>query len=349
MSNSDITPRRQILSLFVRRILVTTYLTLAAPLLNATVGHANFADDVTTQRFRAFALDPIWRSLFSSLPRVDVEPNGRVGANRNTFRYPELQCVGAEFVIRGLLNGREDWRSQGWRILDAGFQDMREDGQLIGLENDLIHSSAFFLYGVGEALLVDPKEATNDRVARFMKAVEHLAQDRQLNEGRAMARRFTHRAFMWSFMFRSASLFQASTRYEGLAEEFMKTGLAAQTYDGIFPEMGGFDALYMSIGLDLLIKLSALSTGQNESAQMWAATRGLAVLIARIEMNGRLIVSGSTRVGKELNRYGETKRLSQWQIAQPFYGAWIFLKDPLFLEAARRAMKCNLSCQTGEP
>lgn len=318
------------------------------PFLGTLSADARTSDQRAARSFRSFLLDPAWKPYLNSLPSVEVDAGGRVGLNRNTFSYPELQCVGADFVIRGLLNGREDWRQQGWHILDAGFGGMHDDGQLQGLGQDLVHSSAFFLYGVGEAMLVDDQGATPGRVARFLKAVGHLTQGRQLEEGRAMVQRFTHRAFLWSFLLRSASTLDGTNKWNNLAREFMETGLAAQRYDGVIPEVGEFDALYACIGLVRLLNSASIEDDSlMKSRQLWAAQRELSLLVARVDERGRLFVNSSPRLLGERDRGGKNKRLTHWQIEQTFVAAAIALHEPLFIKIASRVMSCKLECQPG--
>lgn len=329
-----------------RSLLVLVLLATAVTLADARTRSA----DTSSDAYRAFALAPAWLPFLRSVPSADVDDRGRVGINKNGLQYPELQAVGGAFVIRGLLNRREDWRAQGWRILDAGMVGMSPEGKLAGLEKDLAHSSSFLLYSYGEALVVDRAAATQPQVSRFLTAVGYLAQEPQIAEGRAMIRRFTHRAFLWSFMFKTSAVLdpdsEASARWAALAQEFMDAGLAAQTFDGVFPEVGGFDALYQSIGLDMLLRVTAMETDTaTRDAQSWAATRGIATLVARIDRRGQLRLTDSRRVTKEQTRSGTPKTLSHWQIAQPLYGAAILLHDDYFSKVARRVMTCNVACQ----
>lgn len=298
--------------------------------------------------YRQFALSPGWLPLLRSPPSAEVDPDGLVGLNRGQMQYPELQSVGGAFVLRGVLNKRDDWRQQGWRILDAGFIGLSPEGKLAGLDKDLTHSSSFLLYSLGEALIVDPKEATPERVKKFLTAVRYLASEPRLSEGRAMAGRFTHRAFLWSFMFKSAALLEAdgSDPFYSLSRDFMEAGLSALTFDGVFPEVGGFDAMYQSIGLDMLVRTTAFELAPDvRDRQTWAATRGLSALVARIQSNGQLLLTDSRRVTKEKSRSGSAKVLSHWQIAQPLYAASILTGDAYFTKVARRVMGCNVACQ----
>ncbi len=297
----------------------------------------SFARDGGASALRAFLLDARWTGLLRSLPTVEVDAQGYVGLNRGgAMRFPELQAVGGTIVTRGLLNDRQDWREQGWRILDAGMVGIQADGRLAGEGRDLVHSSSFLLQAFGSALLADPGQASAERTGHFLKAVRYLATEPALAQARAMTRRFTHRAFLWSLMFGvAAELEPEEATWAALARDFMDVGLDAQTAQGVFPEAGDFDALYQSIGADFLLKASALTRNAEDfSRQQWVAVRALAVLVSRVNEGGRLDVSGSTRVLSEKTRSGQSKRLSHWQAAEPFYGAWVSSNDAFFLNVA---------------
>ncbi len=335
-----------------RLLRVCVFMIMAVFALSLVAASPGIARDGGAAALRAFLLDARWKGLFRSLPTLDVDAQGYVGLNRGgAMRFPELQAVGGTIVTRGLLNKRQDWREQGWRILDAGMVKMQADGRLAGNGRDLVHSSSFLLQALGSALLVDPSEASPERKSRFLKAVRYLAAQPALAEARDMTRRFTHRAFLWSLMFGvAAELEPEEVNWAVLAREFMNSGIDAQTAEGVFPEAGGFDALYQAIGVDILLKASALTSNAEDYArQQWAAVRALAVLVSRVNERGRLDVSGSTRVLNEKTRSGQSKRLSHWQAAEPFYGAWVSSEDSFFLNVAQRVMRCDLACQSGQP
>lgn len=314
------------------------------------ISHARSPEDISRHvaRYRSFALDVRWKAFLRSPPSAEIDAAGMVGLNRGGMRYPELQAVGGAYVVRGLLNARQDWRETGWRVLDAGLSGMAADGRLAGLPNDLVHSSSFLLYSYGEALVVDADAATTDRVARYLTALRHLSTGPPLEEGRTMVRRFTHRAFLWSFMFECGHALDPAAGYDRLARQFLETGLSQQSHDGVFPEVGGFDALYQAIGLDFLFRTAAFAEPEAQDRPQWAGVRGLSVLIARIGEGGRLDIANSTRVTREKTRTGTSKRLSHWQIAQPLVSAWVATSDKHFKNVADRVMRCDVACQTGD-
>jgi hypothetical protein len=218
------------------------------------------------------------------------------------------------------------------------------DGDL----RDLTHSSAFFLSSVGEALLIDPDAtAERDRTNRFLSGARYLTMQPRLDEGYSMVRRFTHRAFLWAMLFRSAALLNSDPNWETLGDIFVAQGLSAQQQDGVFPEVGGFDALYHCIGVERLISVAVLAPSENaHSNESWAALRGIHALLARLMAEGRLEITGSTRVLRERNRDGDPKNLSHWQIAKPLFAAAALTKERYFQQIAARVLRCDAACQS---
>lgn len=298
--------------------------------------------------YRRYILDSRWKLLARSVPSVTVDFRGVVGLNQSKMRFPELQATGSDFVQRGLLMQRQDWLELGWRIIDAGLQRVHADsGRMEGDLEDVTHSTAFFLSAAGQALLMDSNARRPERIQRFLMAARYISAQPRLTEGRAMVWRYTHRAFLWALMFRTAALLESDSTWDILADDFTSRGIAAQRNDGTFPELDGFDALYQCIAVDCLVSASILSwNAEGRSREGWAALRGAHLLHARLTIEGRLDTSGSTRLFKESTRNGNSKLLSHWQIAKSLIAVAVSNGDEQFLNAARRVLRCDVACQT---
>lgn len=298
--------------------------------------------------YQAYMLNGAWKDFARLPPGVEVNDHGLVGLNKDGMLYPELQTSGSAFVVRGVLQGRTDWREKGWRILDAAFIGMSPEGRLIG-KTDLVHSSSFFLSGYSEALLADPPAATPERVKQFLSAVSYLTSGKPHEEGRAMCRRFTHRCFLWALMYEGAEAVGPGLGHEMAARQFTAIGLADQKQGGVLPENYGFDALYQSIANDAIIKVTAIERDPELRGRLAQAARAsLDMMAARVDDRGRLDTTGSVRMTREKMRDGHAKRISHWQIAFPFVGAAILFQEPTYLSVANRVMKCDVSCQNEE-
>lgn len=330
-----------------RNILSTGASLIALCLQPATTARSQGLFATRDESYRKYILDSRWKLLARSVPSVTVASSGLIGLNQSTMRFPELQAAGSDFVQRGLLMQRQDWLELGWKILDAGLQRVHADsGRMEGELEDVTHSTAFFLSAAGQALLMDLDARRPERIQRFLMAARYIAAQPRLNEGRAMAWRYTHRAFLWAIVFRTAAILEGDSAWETLGDDFTSRGIAAQRNDGAFPELDGFDALYQCIAVDCLVSVSILSWDtEGRSRENWAALRGAHLLLGRLMIEGRLDTSGSTRLFKENMRNGNSKLLSHWQIAKSLIAVAVSNGDEQFLKSAQRVLRCDGACQ----
>src|SRR5579859_6747422 len=109
------------MNIMSRRMLLES---LSALAMVTIAGRGRAADlaDVSSPPLTTYLKDPLLVATLYRLPvGKDYSEDGAAGANRNGYRYIEEQRQGAEWIVRGYAQGRDDWTGIGWHQLDYGL------------------------------------------------------------------------------------------------------------------------------------------------------------------------------------------------------------------------------------
>jgi hypothetical protein len=145
-----------------RRNLMTGSVLLGANLLAPRASRAANPDEVASPPLSQMIRHPL---LIGSLYRHEVSknyaPDGAAGANIAGFQWIEEQRQGAEWIVRGLAEGRDEWVRRGWLQLDWGLSHQGGDG---GFDSkDPFHSTSFLVEALARGLTLEPAKATDAR------------------------------------------------------------------------------------------------------------------------------------------------------------------------------------------
>ena len=237
--------------------------------------------------------------------------------------FVELQRDGVHWVQSGLANHHADSIAWGLKQLQWGFQQMKPDGSFDC--PDAFHSASFLMESTAHAILL---VAASPHAAEFHDQVEAMKGSLLTcakwmispgNDKTAQKQRiYTHRRFLLGCGLIECTLITGDPAVREKALFFIDDGIRLQRDDGAFPEKGGHDSSYHSVGLIYLQRL-LLVTPSEFKKPSWteAAAHGAEWLRGRIDGNGVVSVEGNTRTGsgQEKGRTGTLKNVNLPEVA----------------------------------
>jgi len=237
--------------------------------------------------------------------------------------FVELQRDGVHWVQSGLANHDKDSIDWGLKELQWGFQQMEPDGSYDC--PDAFHSASFLMEATSHAILLIE---ASPHAAEFRTQMESmktplLACARWMispaNEKTADKQRiYTHRRFLLGCGLMECAMITNDPVIRNKALFFIDDGIRLQREDGAFPEKGGHDSSYHSVGLIYLQRLLLITPPELiKPAWEQAATRGTEWLRGRIDDKGVVSTEGNTRTGsgQEKGRTGTLKNVNLPEVA----------------------------------
>jgi hypothetical protein len=277
--------------------------------------------------------------LVRSLYRLPVTDNfnddGAAGANRQGYQWIEEQRQGAEWVLRGRVQGRQDWIARGWKQLDWGLSRQQGDGGFGS--KDPLHSTSFFIEALARSCILDPEGANATRVDGLAQGTHWLMRPDIEARGAKGNLPYTHRRYILAAAFGQSAQVAGVAAFRNKAVDWARQGLALQRPDGTNPEKGGYDAGYQMVGVLMSLRYLPVCTDPQLRARLRAMVQAAIPLeLARLRPDGSIDPTGSTRIEKEHARSGKTKDVPYAEVMQALvYGAQE-VPQPAWIEPAQR-------------
>lgn len=265
-----------------------------------------------------------------------VNADGAVSVNRDgKLRFVEEQRQGGEWITRGLVSLKATWIDYGWLQLNWGVDRQLPDGSFG--EEDVYHSTSLFIEALARACILDPEAATEKHRRCLAAGTAWLLEPERAARYQPVLDAFFHRRFILASLLGEAGQVLDDASVGAAAIVYAADAFAAQTSDGVNPEVGGYDINYQLAGC--LFALRYLAT--NPVADMRTGTR---VLVSRALDNalrlqlpdGTFDTRGSLRTGVELGRTGTVKGVNYPEVIQTLVYASVLLDRPELLDNARR-------------
>ena len=275
------------------------------------------------------------RSLYRLSASDNFDADGAAGANRKGYRWIEEQRQGAEWVLRGRVQGRSDWVERGWKQLDWGLARQQGDGDFGS--KDPFHSTSLFIEALARSCILDPDGANDTRLEGLTRGAHWLMRVDIEGRGTQGNLPYTHRRYILAAAFGQAAHVTRIATFGTKAVEWARQGLALQRPDGTNPEKGGYDSGYQMVGVLMSLRYLPVCTDPQLRAQLRAMVQtAVAPELARLRPDGRIDAAGSTRIEKEHARSGKVKEVPYAEIMQALvYGAQA-VPRPDWVEPAQR-------------
>jgi len=273
--------------------------------------------------------DPLLREVhLFRLRQGEAEPQtpeGAIGAvaawaqGKAPRFYLDEQRRGTDFYLQpGIALGDDAAVRRGLLILEFGFTRMAPDGSFPGIP-DVVHSAEFFLEGTARALLLlrqahAPESAAAtaelgpklDRLTRWF-----LRRDVAWKDPARDLYPFNHRYYARAAGLAQASVVLGRPDLMDAADEYARAGMKLQRPDGVNPERGGYDVGYQVAGLIYAENYAFVCRDPSLRASMAAMTgKALDFMLRRTDEGGAVSNGASTRVAKEKDREGATKKIN---------------------------------------
>jgi hypothetical protein len=277
--------------------------------------------------------------LVRSLYRLSVTENfnddGAAGANRKGYQWIEEQRQGAEWVLRGRVQGRNDWVARGWKQLDWGLSRQQGDGGFGS--KDPFHSTSFFIEALARSCILDPEGANATRLDGLARGAHWLMRPDIEARGVRGNLPYTHRRYILAAALGQSAQVTGVAAFRSKAVDWAQQGLALQRPDGTNPEKDGYDSGYQMVGVLMALRYLPVCTDPQLRARLRAMVQAaVRPELARLRPDGSVDPSGSTRIEKERARNGKIKDVPYGEIMQALvYGA-LEVPRPEWIEPAQR-------------
>jgi hypothetical protein len=246
--------------------------------------------------------------------------NGDFEAGKRPDLLIEMQANGGDWIQYGLVHNRPDWCSVGWRIFRWGMSHQLPDGSFPeGKQPEF--GTALFIEALGRSLLLAREFGDTSHEREFVPGVakaawwigaHNLDSDWEL----VFDRQFAHRFWLYAAALGDAGKLTGDARLLAISGQFARRGVLAQRANGVDPEKGGFDVGYQAAGLVFAARYLVVADSLAGRAGILRMLRkGIGWLASRVEANGDVDGTGSTRIGIEHDRSGRIK--------QVFYGVLV--------------------------
>lgn len=261
--------------------------------------------------------------------------------------FIELQREGAVWVQCGLAHQDKECVGWGLKQLQWGFQQMRGDGSFDC--KDALHSTSFLMESASHSILLI---GSSPFAAEFHEQMEAMKKPlltcarwmiSPANEKPAERQRiYNHRRFLLGCGLAECWMITGDAAVRDKAVFFIDDGVRLQREDGAFPEKGGHDSSYHSVGLIYLQRV-LLTCPPEFKKPAWeqAATRGMDWLLQRINEKGVVSVEGNTRTGagQEKGRTGKLKEVNRAEVAMALLYRHQSTRDDLCRIKAERVLQ----------
>jgi hypothetical protein len=275
------------------------------------------------------------RSLYRREVSKEYAPDGAAGTNRDGFRFIEEQRQGAEWIVRGYAENRDDWQRLGWKQLDWGLARQQGDGGFNS--QDPFHSTSLFLEALARACVIDPQNATRQRVDGLARGMQWLMRPAVEQQHVASNAPYAHRRYILAAGFGQAAAATGEPAFARRALAWANEGTGTQLEDGTNPEKGGFDAGYQMVGVLMALRYLPVCNDAKIRANLRAMIRkAVPPELARQDASGLIDGGGSTRIGLEHARSGKTKGVPYHEVVQALVYAAQALPEPQWLGPAQK-------------
>jgi hypothetical protein len=275
------------------------------------------------------------RSLYRREVSKEYAPDGVAGTNRGGFRFIEEQRQGAEWIVRGVAENRDDWPRLGWKPLDWGLARQQADGGFNS--QDPVHSTSMFLEALARARVIDPQNATRQRLDGLTRGMQWLMRPAVEQKHLASNAPYTHRRYILAAGFGQAAAATGEAVFARRALTWVRDGLGMQLGDGTNPEKGGYDAGYQMVGVLMALRYLPVCGDPQTRASLRAMIRkAVPPELARQDSSGLIDGGGSTRIGLEQARSGKTKGVPYHEVMQALVYAAQALPEPQWTAPAQK-------------
>jgi hypothetical protein len=262
--------------------------------------------------------------------------------------YIEEQRYGADAVCAGIAQHDTAAIERGLKGLRWGFEQQQPDGSFNC--PDAFHSTSFFVEAAARAcLLLGASEYANQYASavdemkpRILRAALWMVQPGIEEQGERRNTPYTHRRYLVAAALGEAGVLCGNQALIDHSKSYIREGIALQQPDGVNPEKGGYDCSYQAAGLYYAECYYDLVADQEmKSALRPMLEKGFAWLRTRVLPDGRMDVSGNTRVGggQEQGRNAVPKKVNYGIIYRGFYHWSLISDDSVYAQLAEKVAK----------
>lgn len=260
--------------------------------------------------------------------------------------FIENQRYGADLVEAGLIADNVEVCKLGWKLLDWGFARQQPDGGF-GDTGDPFHSTSFFVEAAARAVLAareagdrKSQQLTARYAPKIAAAAHWMLRPDVLKRGLKNNQPYTHRRWLVAAAWGLAGEVTGEPELARAAADMARDGLKLQLADGVNPEKAGYDVSYQAVGLLLAGRYYTVCHDQALREQVRGMlVRGLGWEAGKIDADGEVSLTGSTRVNSESGRSGAAKTLDTKAIVMSLAGGAQITGHTEFYDAALRVAR----------
>ncbi len=276
------------------------------------------------------------------------DADGMVGYNRGGFRSPEFQGGAMHYLVRGAIRGDQRAVEEGWRAIDATFQQQTDGGNFgrPGEPHGGPSAVAFWLADLDQAILVlreselgpEYKERIGRLTPKIQRAARWLAQPRYQERLKREDGEAPNRLLFDALAYGLSGVLAGDDELKQLGRRFVDLAMAQfRPSDGVFLEKGGHDSSYQAVSA-LNLQVWLLYFPDKKLAA--AAAAAVRWELGRVRPDGRIDAAGNTRTGLGQEQWmGHSKGMNLSAITLCLLYDFARTGNGQSLEAARRIVQ----------
>ncbi len=233
------------------------------------------------------------------------DADGLVSYNQGGFKSPEFQRGAMRYLVRGIVRGDRQAVEEGWRAIDATFQQQTAVGNFShpGQPHGGPSAVAFWLADLDQAVLVlreselgpQYKERIERLLPKIRAAAGWLAQPRYQERLRREDADAPNRLLFDALAYGLSGVLAGDEELKKAGRRFVDLAMAQyRPGDGVFLEKGGHDSSYQAVAA-LNLQVWLVYFPDKKLAE--AAAAAVRWELGRVGPDGRVDVAGNTRTG----------------------------------------------------
>ncbi|MEN6452590.1 MAG: hypothetical protein ABFC96_19030 [Thermoguttaceae bacterium] len=234
--------------------------------------------------------------------RPDAE--GLASYNRGGFKSPEFQGRAMHYMLLAIVRGDRPAIDEGWRAIDATFEQQTEAGNFgrQGQPHGGPSAVSIWLAQLDQAILVlresqfgpEYKERIGRLTPKIHRAAEWLAEPRRQERLKREDADAPNRLLFDALAYGLSGVLTDDARLRQAGRRFVDLAMQRHRADGVFLEKGGHDSSYQAVAA-LNLQVWLLYFPDKKLAE--PASAAVAWELGRVGSDGQIDVTGNTRTG----------------------------------------------------
>ncbi len=250
---------------------------------------------------------------YQRLPPIGDQGQMGINLSGGSPFFLSHQQHGDIYVRAGIIRDQPDLIERGLQAFDYAFARQRPDGSFGAIQTE---EYAFFVQSVAHSILLLKKTPYAERYRdqlkayreRLLQAARHMISTAAWSAFKHRNTSYTHSGYTVGTALAMTGRLTGRRKLKRRARKAVELALGRQRDSGVNPELGGYDVRYQMAGLTYAERWTVYFPRHGLTpAVREMVDRGIRWMSRRIEADGRIDWTGSTRTCVEKNTSGRPK------------------------------------------